>query len=105
MSDLWFDPDLLGEELVVECRISDGPRRDDPSFDPRPTDEVLIDDGAGEPLRAVVLRRDGDRVRVRLSQHDPALLAYLRAALLVPFRDGDPPCRRRPPGSRDRHHR
>lgn len=64
--DLWFDPNMVDDTLVVECWISHGPRATDPGFDPGPGDSVMLDDGDGEPLRAHVLARTGDRVTVRI---------------------------------------
>lgn len=60
--DLWFDPNGVGADLVVECWISHGPRAQDPSFDPQPGDWVLAGDEEDQPVRARVTRRDGDRV-------------------------------------------
>ena len=64
--DLWFDPNGVDGDLVVECWLSHGPRARDNSFDPQPGDTVLVGDDEEEPSRAQVLRRDGDRVRVRI---------------------------------------
>ena len=66
LPDLWFDPNAVGDDMVVECWISHGPRATDPGFDPGPGDSVMLDDGDGEPLRAHVLARTGDRVTVRI---------------------------------------
>ena len=65
--DLWFDPNLVGGDLVVECWISHGPRADDASFDPRPGDWVDVGDEDEPPLRARVTRREADRVWVQIS--------------------------------------
>lgn len=64
--DLWFDPNTVGADLVVETWISHGPRRDDPGFDPKPGDGVLVGDDDDEPLAARVIGRDADRVTVRV---------------------------------------
>lgn len=64
--DLWFDPNAVDGELVVECWISHGPRAADASFDPQPGDSVLAGDDEEEPSRGIVLRRDGNRVWVQL---------------------------------------
>lgn len=64
--DLWYDATSVGADLVVECWISHGPRATDPVFDPQPGDYVAIGDGEEPPLRARVLRRNGDRVAVQV---------------------------------------
>jgi hypothetical protein len=64
--DLWFDPNEVGGDLVVECWISHGPRADDAAFDPQPGDEIFASDDEETPLRARVVQRDGDRVWVQL---------------------------------------
>lgn len=64
--DLWFDPNEVGSDLVVECWISHGPRADDPAFDPQPGDAVSVSDDEDAPLRARVVRREGNRVWVQL---------------------------------------
>lgn len=64
--DLWYDATSVGADLVVECWISHGPRAADPGFDPQPGDSVAIGDGEEPPLRARVLRRNGDRVAVQV---------------------------------------
>lgn len=64
--DLWFDPNEVGGDLVVECWISHGPRADDPGFDPQPGDEVAVSDDEDPPLPARLVRRDGNRVWVQL---------------------------------------
>jgi hypothetical protein len=92
VTDLLFDPDAVGADMVAVCRISDGPRHDDPHFDPAPGDAVLIDDGAGEPLRAVVLRRLDDEVLVRIPEPHPLTIAALRSIL---WPHGHPTRRRR----------
>jgi len=60
--DLWYDPNNVGGDLVVECWISHGPRSQDATFDPTPSDWVLVGDDEEPPLKARVVRREGDRV-------------------------------------------
>ena len=81
MIDLLFDPDSVGADMLAACRISDGPRHDDPHFDPLPGDTVLVDDGDGDPLAAVVLRRFGDEVLVRILEPHPLTIEALRHVL------------------------
>lgn len=64
--DLWYDATTVGADLVVECWISHGPRAADATFDPQPGDQVLVGDDDEPPLRARVLRRNGDRVAVQV---------------------------------------
>jgi len=64
--DLRYDPNEVGSDLVVECWISHGPRADDDSFDPQAADILTVGDDEEPPLRARVLRRDGNRVWVQL---------------------------------------
>ena len=64
--DLRFDPNDVDGDLVVECWISHGPRAGDPSFDPQVGDRVVVRDADEEPDDAVVIRRDGNRVWVRI---------------------------------------
>lgn len=64
--DLWYDANSVGADLVVLCWISHGPRYDDAQFDPRPGSVVMIGDDEEPPLRARVIRRDGDRVAVQV---------------------------------------
>lgn len=64
--DLGFDPNEVGADLVTECWISQGPRANDPTFDPQPSDWLTVSDDEGEPLRARVTRRSGDRVWVQI---------------------------------------
>jgi hypothetical protein len=59
--DLWFDPNSVGGDLVVECWISHGPRADDSAFDPAPGDWLTVGDGDEASPRARVVKRDGDR--------------------------------------------
>lgn len=74
--DLSFDPNDVGSDLVVECWISQGPRANDASFDPKPGTWLLVGDDEGPPLRARVTRRAGNRVWVQI-----ALSAELDAAV------------------------
>ncbi len=60
--DLWYDANTVGGDLVVVCWISHGPRADDVAFDPTPGDYVSLGDDEEAPLRARVVRRDGDQV-------------------------------------------
>jgi hypothetical protein len=64
--DLWFDPNAVGADLVVECWISHGPRAEDPSFDPQPGDWLLAGDEGESPVKARVTRREGNRVWLQL---------------------------------------
>ncbi len=64
--DLWFDPNDVGADLVVECWVSQGPRASDPGFDPQPGDWVRVSDDEDAALRARVTRRDGNRVWVQI---------------------------------------
>jgi hypothetical protein len=64
--DLLYDPNDVGGDLVVECWISQSPRAADLAFDPRPGDWLMAGDEEEAPLRARVVRRDGDRVWLQL---------------------------------------
>ncbi len=64
--DLWYDATSVGADLVVETWISHGPRADDPTFDPRPGDWLLVGDDDEPPCRARVIRRDRNRVCTQL---------------------------------------
>ncbi len=64
--DLWYDATSVGPDLVVDCWISHGPRATDPTFDPHPGDFVLVGDDEEPPLRARVVRREGDRIAVQV---------------------------------------
>ncbi len=64
--DLWFDPNSVGGDMVAECWISHGPRADDAGFDPAPGDWLTVGDGDEAPLRARVVKRQGDRVSVQI---------------------------------------
>ncbi len=65
--DLWFDPNQVGGDLVVECWISHGPRADDQGFDPQPGDTVFIGDDDEAPLsaRSLVANAIGSGYRLR----------------------------------------
>lgn len=64
--DLRYDPNDVGGDLLVTCRISRGPRAVDAGFDPRAGDVVVIGDDEEEPLPARVVERDGDRVLLQV---------------------------------------
>lgn len=64
--DLRFDPNDVGNDLVVQCWISQGPLGDDATFDPQPGDWLLVGDDEDEPLKARVTRRDENRVWVQV---------------------------------------
>ena len=64
--DLRYDPNEVGSDLVVECWISQGPRANDGSFDPQAADIVTVGDDEEAPLRARIVRRDGNRVWVQI---------------------------------------
>ena len=64
--DLWFDPNSVGGDMVVECWISHGPRAGDPDFVPTPGDWLMVGDGDEPPLRARVIKRQGDRLSVQI---------------------------------------
>lgn len=70
--DLWYDATAVGADLVVHCWISHGPRAADPAFDPQIGDLVLVGDDEEVPMRARVVRRDGDRVAVQVALSDTA---------------------------------
>lgn len=63
---LWFDPNSVAGDMVAECWISHGPRADDADFDPAPGDWLAVGDGDEAPLRARVIKRQGDRVSVQI---------------------------------------
>ena len=65
--DLLYDPNEVGADLVVACLISQGPRVDDPTFDPQPGDVLLATDDDGEDLQGQVVRRAGNLVWLRLN--------------------------------------
>jgi hypothetical protein len=64
--DLWYDPNSVEENMVVECWVSHGPRAHDPDFVPAPGEWVMVGDGDEPPLRARVVKREGDRVTVQI---------------------------------------
>lgn len=68
--DLWYDANTVGADLVVVCWISHGPRDEDADFDPQPGDDLRVGDDEEPPLRARVLRREGDRVTVQVQLSD-----------------------------------
>jgi hypothetical protein len=68
--DLWYDANAVGSDLVVACWISHGPHAGDESFDPQPGDHVVVGDNEEPPLRARVVRRQGDRVDVQVQLAD-----------------------------------
>lgn len=73
--DLWYDATTVGADMVVECWISHGPRAGDPTFNPQPRDFLTVGDDEERPLRARVVRREGDRltVQVGLAESTPAV--------------------------------
>ena len=64
--DLWFDVNSVAGDMGAECWISHGPRADDADFDPAPGDWLTAGDGDEAPLRARVIKRQGDRVSVKI---------------------------------------
>jgi hypothetical protein len=70
-ADLMYDPNDIGSDCVVRCRISNGPRNDDPSFTPVIGDRVTLVDDDGEVLVGRVTARDGDRVWVQVDLRAP----------------------------------
>ena len=68
--DLWYDPNAVGGDLVVETWISHGPHAGDDEFAPQPGDVVLAGDDEARPLQARVIRRDADRVWIQLHLAD-----------------------------------
>ena len=64
--DLWFDANSVAGDMVAECWISHGPHADDVDFDPAPGDWLTVGDGDEAPLRARVIKRQGDRVSVQI---------------------------------------
>lgn len=73
--DLTYDPNEVGPDLVVECRLHRALRADDTTFNPSPGDTVRIGDDEEAPLEARVIRRAGDRiwVQVQLPAQAPAV--------------------------------
>ena len=70
-ADLIYDPNDIGSDCVVRCRISNGPRNDDASFNPVIGDRVALVDDDGEVLHGRVTARDGDRGRVQADLQTP----------------------------------
>lgn len=70
-ADLIYDPNDIGSDCVVRCRISNGPRNNDESFNPVIGDRVTLVDDDGEVLRGRVTARDGDRVWVQTDLQTP----------------------------------
>lgn len=70
-ADLFYDPNDIGSDCVVRCRISNGPRNDDASFDPAIGDRVTLVDDDGEVLTGRVTARDHDRVWVQVDLGTP----------------------------------
>jgi hypothetical protein len=64
--DLWYDPNVVGGDLVVICLIFHSPRAGDESFDPQPGDHLWLGDDEEPRIRARVLRRAGDLVTVQV---------------------------------------
>jgi hypothetical protein len=64
--DLRYDPTEVGADMVVECWMSQGPRCDDESFDPRVGDWLWVGDDEVPRRRARVTKRDGNRVWVQM---------------------------------------
>jgi hypothetical protein len=54
------------DSLVTDTFIRLGPRAEDASFDPQPGDVLLAGDDDEPPVPAAVVRRDHDRVWIRL---------------------------------------
>lgn len=71
--DLIYDPNEVGSDLVVACLISQSPRAEDDSFDPRPGDVLLATDDDGEDFHGRVVRRQGNVVWIQLDL--PGLLS------------------------------
>lgn len=65
-AELIYDPNEAGADLVVTCLISQGPRANDGTFDPQPSDVLLVTDADNDDLPTRVVRRDGNGVSVRL---------------------------------------
>lgn len=64
--DLWFDVNSVAGDMVAECWVSYGPRSGDADFDPAPGDWLTVGDGDESPLRACVIKRQGDRVSAQI---------------------------------------
>lgn len=69
--DLAHDPNEVGPDFVVECVISQGPRHTDAMLNPIPVAIVLEGDDEVHRLKARVIRRIGDRVRVGRAARQP----------------------------------
>lgn len=65
--DLRYEPTDVGADMVVECWISHGPRRDDQSFAPVVGEFLMIGDDELAARPARVIGRDGNRVWVQLA--------------------------------------
>lgn len=65
-ADFMYDANEVGSDCVVRCRISSGPRSQDPAFNPQIGDRVVLVDDDGEVLRGRVTDRDGDRVWIQV---------------------------------------
>ncbi len=64
--DLRYDPNEVGPDLVVECRLPSSPRAGDATFNPVPGDVVMVGDDEEVPLQGRVVRRSGDLVWVQV---------------------------------------
>ena len=65
-ADLIYDPNEVGADLVAACLVSQSPRADDPSFDPKPGDVLMATDVDDEILSARVVRREGNLIWIQL---------------------------------------
>ena len=65
-ADFMYDPNDVRSDCVARCRISSGPRRQDPDFNPQIGDRVVLIDDDEEVLQGRVTERDGDRVWVQV---------------------------------------
>lgn len=70
-ADLLYDPNDIGPDCVVRSRISNGPRGQDPTFDPQIGDRVVLIDHDGEILCGRVTDRCGDGVWVQAELTEP----------------------------------
>jgi hypothetical protein len=66
VTDLIFDPAAFTIDGLVVCSLARSPRSADRDFEPRPRDIVRIDDGDGDPVWGVVVRRNADEVLVEV---------------------------------------
>ena len=64
--DLEYDPNEVGGDMVVECWISQGPRANDPCFDPQPGDWLSVGDHELPARRGRVIRRDANHVWIQV---------------------------------------